>query len=55
MLLLAGGRYFVWGLVFCLNASLVNLLIPSMMIPILGDTQELSGHGPGQPAVGGPA
>lgn len=34
---------------FYLNTSLVNLLIPSMN-PILGDTKELSGHSPRQPA-----
>lgn len=38
---------------FYLNTSLVNLLIPSMN-PILGDTKELSGHSPRQPALGAP-
>lgn len=50
MLFLAGGRYLVlWGFVCLFNAALVNLLIPSMMIPILRDTKDWPG--PRQPAL----
>lgn len=49
MLFLENGRYLVLcGFCLFFNATLVNLLIPSMLIPILGDTQDLPG--PGQPA-----
>jgi len=40
---------------------LVQYLLPSMKVPVLnvagtiGDIQKLSGHGPGQLSLGGPA